>query len=707
MKGKYKIFLLCLSIMLVLCFIVSASYAYYMFGISQSGYNAIVGECFRLSFNEGDALNIGDAIPLSEEEAQEIVPFSFSIKNVCSYDMAYNINIETLENNTMDLDAIRVKLDNDESAILGSLEDNGPDYYANSNAISSKKVGTGYISTGEEKSFQIKAWIDEDATYEQSGNKMFVSKVVASAFIDNSSRLLAGKEINRILKRLGGYEPSQEEIDSFYANRDNLLEICNGTDPDFPSIYEEYCNESLEQYSDENIFYYSYRDTTIKHIVMVDELPSNIEEMNTEIISSNDSQHEVIAWLESDTVKIYSADERLLISDSSRLFQNFSSLIDVDLSKFDTSLCTDMSYMFEGMNDLESLDVSSFDTSNVTNMGSMFEGLESVESLDITNFDTSKVTDMSYMFEGMRYLESLNVDNFDTSKVTDMSGMFQGLRSLEILHVDNFDTHNVTDMSYMFNNLSFATYLNVSHFDTSNVINMSGMFKGMSSLKYFYAEDIDTSKVTDMSEMFYGCYKLPKLDLSSFNTSNVTDMSYMFSGMSALSSLKFGNNFDTSKVTSMSYMFQNLQSLISLDLSFFDTSNVEDMRYMFKGNKILVELNLSSFNTSKVKNMSYMFSSMDNIVTLDLSSFSTNSLRLSSSIQSMFSGSTSGSKLKTIYVSNKWNNTKFVSSSNVFTNLTSIVGGAGTIYDSANVSGAYAKVDGGASNPGYFTLKNS
>ncbi|MBE6158762.1 MAG: BspA family leucine-rich repeat surface protein [Firmicutes bacterium] len=764
MKGKYKIFLLCLSIMLVLCFIVSASYAYYMFGISQSGYNAIVGECFRLSFNEGDALNIGDAIPISEEEAQEIVPFSFSIKNVCSYDMAYNINIETLENNTMDLDAIRVKLDNDESAILGSLEDNGLDYYANSNAISSKKVGTGYISAGEEKSFQIKAWIDEDATYEQSGNKMFVSKVVVSARAELNSKLASGFQINKAIKKLAGFNPTQDEINDYNTKRELSIAICNG---DYSSIsngsidWNEYisiiasannsCDElALTYNTNVESIYWTHSDRVVKHIVMADVLPENITEMQSEKISSDDSKNDIIMWLDDDTIYIYTVDEKFATIDSSYMFAALQVLEDIDFSKFDTSYSENMSFMFYKnyyLTDLElsdfdtsnvknmmgmfynssfsKIDVSHFDTSSVTDMSFMFSNINGLYAPDLSNFDTSQVVNMAHMFDSSSWQFQLDLSKFDTSNVTNMSCMFYKLH-VPSVDISNFDTSNVKGMRYMFANSSITSLdvssfntskvvdmgnmfsglnmsmLDISNFDTSNVLYMDYMFKGC-NLESIDFSSFNTSSVIDMSGMFSECGKLTTLDLSYFNTSSVQSMMKMFSKMSLLTSINFGDHFDTSNVIYMNEMFSDLTRLESLDLSFFNTSNVRIMESMFNGASGLVNLNVSSFDTSKVTSMSSMFAKMDSIVTLDLSSFDTSSVTQGSS---MFEGSSSGSSLKTIYVGANWKSSTLSKFSNVFKNLTNIVGGAGTVYNSSKTSGTYARVDDPANNkPGYLTLK--
>lgn len=61
--------------------------------------------------------------------------------------------------------------------------------------------------------------------------------------------------------------------------------------------------------------------------------------------------------------------------------------------------------------------------------------------------------------------------------------------------------------------------------------------------------------------------------------------------------------------------------------------------------------------------------------------------------------------LKTIYASNKFSTNSVAMSTDMFKEATNIVGGSGTKYDSAKTDKTYARVDGGTSNPGYFTAK--
>ena len=202
--------------------------------------------------------------------------------------------------------------------------------------------------------------------------------------------------------------------------------------------------------------------------------------------------------------------------------------------------------------------------------------------------------------------------------------------------------------SYMFNQMQGITSLDLSHFDTSNVTDMADMFYGMSSLTSLNLSSFDTSKVKSMNNMFYGMNKLTNLDLSHFDTSNVTSMGFMFGGMKSLTSLDV-SHFDTSKVTRMGCMFCRMDNLTNLDLSNFDTASVTDM--------------------------SNMFFEMDNITT--------------------------------IYVGTGWSTASVTSGGSMFSSDSKLVGGSGTTYDSNHLDYTYAHVDGGTSNPGYFTLKTN
>ena len=105
-------------------------------------------------------------------------------------------------------------------------------------------------------------------------------------------------------------------------------------------------------------------------------------------------------------------------------------------------------------------------------MGSMFKDTgynSTVLQLDVSGFDTSNVTSMNYMFDNTGYNSTvlqLDVSKFNTSKVTSMVSMFSNTGYTNpnfTLDVSKFDTSNVTRMENMFSNTGYnSTKLNTT-----------------------------------------------------------------------------------------------------------------------------------------------------------------------------------------------------------------------------------------------------
>ena len=146
------------------------------------------------------------------------------------------------------------------------------------------------------------------------------------------------------------------------------------------------------------------------------------------------------------------------------------------------------------------------------------------------------------------------------------------------------------------------------------------------------------------------------------------------------------------------YYMENLQSITGME--YLNTSEVTNMAFMFTSCRVLTSLDLSHFNTSKVTNMCALFLNCK-LTSLDLSGFNTANV---TDMRYMFAG---GLNLQTIYVGNDWSTAAVTESSDMFTNCFNLVGGQGTTYDASHVDKAYAHIDGGTSNPGYFTAKNT
>jgi surface protein len=379
------------------------------------------------------------------------------------------------------------------------------------------------------------------------------------------------------------------------------------------------------------------------------------------------------------------------------------------MSYLNTSEVTNMCFMFWGCTSLTSLDVSHFNTFKVTNMASMFNSCTGLTSLDLSSFNTSNVNIMNYMFFGCTNLRTICVGGgWSTAAVTPSVSMFYNCTSLvggqgttyDVNHTDKTYAHIDGGPSYPG---YFTEWKEAYACYTASNTTLTFYYDNYRSSRTGTTYDLNTGAndpgwktdgtVTDVTKVvfapsfadarptstYYWFYVMRNLQTivgmkEYLNTSEVTDMRCMFTYCSGLTSLDL-SRFDTSKVTDMSSMFSNCSGLTSLDLSSFDTSKVTDMFSMFGFCSSLTSVNLTSFNTSQVTDMKYMFIDCQN--------------------------------LRTIYAGSGWSTAAVTSSSMMFFNCTSLVGGKGTTYSFSNPADkTYAHIDGGTSNPGYFTSNN-
>ncbi len=372
----------------------------------------------------------------------------------------------------------------------------------------------------------------------------------------------------------------------------------------------------------------------------------NLNEIN--IISTDDSEIKSYVWFDNGTIYYYSAADTIFLN-------------------------PDSSYLFSWLTKLETIDLSGFDSTNVTTMEAMFYYDNTMTEIDLTSLYTGNVTNMSALLNYCHNLSYIDVSSLVTSKVTDMSYMFMSCYSATDINTLGIDTSNVTNMSYMFSKCGNYENINLNH--------------------------LDTSKVQNMSCMFYDNLAKGIIDMSRIDTSSVTDMRKMF-GYCELKEHIYVDNFDTSNVTNMQSMFEECMGLLSLDLSSFNTKNVTNMDCMFFDDFCLESLILGDFNNEKVENMLGMFGSCSALTELDLSNFKTPNVV---NIRGLFSGNYSLEKI--------YSNEDFVldnaNTADIFGGCTSLVGGAGTAYDSNHIGMEYARIDEGPSNPGYFTRKDN
>ncbi len=173
----------------------------------------------------------------------------------------------------------------------------------------------------------------------------------------------------------------------------------------------------------------------------------------------------------------------------------------------------------------------------------------------------------------------------------------------------------------------------------------------------------------------------------------------------------FDSSFADFYPTSLAYWFYGFNALKNYSvyekipaikgMEYLNTSEVTTMQSMFDSSNIgSGDVDFSHFDTRKVTNMMSMFFNCTNIYSLDLSTFDTQNVTRTGS---MFNNC---KNLETIYVDDTWTMDKVSGSFMMFDGCTNLKGERGTTYDENHTDAEYAHVDGGTSNPGYFTYNH-
>ncbi len=146
---------------------------------TQTGGNVLSSGCLKINLLEGDAITLESVYPMSDEEGRILAPYVFKLKNTCNDFASYQINLEILNDSTLEnLTFMKVML-NDEVHLL---EERDKVLTTLSNARQSYQLQTGYLDALEEKDFSLRLWLSFDTPVnEEFMNKVFLSKITVTA----------------------------------------------------------------------------------------------------------------------------------------------------------------------------------------------------------------------------------------------------------------------------------------------------------------------------------------------------------------------------------------------------------------------------------------------------------------------------------------------------------------------------------------------
>jgi len=139
----------------------------------------------------------------------------------------------------------------------------------------------------------------------------------------------------------------------------------------------------------------------------------------------------VYGYVKGGKLIIYCKYEIYAPTNSNNLFASFINLTNIQFNNvLNTSLVTSMMGMFNQCTSIQNLNLTSFNTSEVTDMSYMFSNCTSLQNVDMSSFNTSKVKTFNYMFAGYNGPKFIDFSNFDMSKITSDTYLFSSLYSL-------------------------------------------------------------------------------------------------------------------------------------------------------------------------------------------------------------------------------------------------------------------------------------
>ena len=166
-KYKKRMLILCIMLAVVLM-ITGVSYAVFTSYSSQTDANTLAASCMDLEFNGQNEINLLNTYPISEGEALEQTPYTFTIKNKCDNYIEYYVIASVISTtNKIDSKYVKVSLlgDNDiNGTVINTLESiSTPQSLSKYNITENYilKRGDG-ISKDESRTFNFRMWLDSN-----------------------------------------------------------------------------------------------------------------------------------------------------------------------------------------------------------------------------------------------------------------------------------------------------------------------------------------------------------------------------------------------------------------------------------------------------------------------------------------------------------------------------------------------------------------
>ena len=178
-SGKNKIGRIILIIGIICLVGIGLSFGYYLISRNQDENNVAGSKCFKLEItNQSKEIALDSMYPISDEEGRTLTPYSFTITNICDMLAGYTVNMEMLENTTLNSKYVDVMVNNEEIKLLTKYESTDTII---AGSTESRILANGTLAYNDSVDYTIRFWMDKDVEDADSMNKYFASKIVIQA----------------------------------------------------------------------------------------------------------------------------------------------------------------------------------------------------------------------------------------------------------------------------------------------------------------------------------------------------------------------------------------------------------------------------------------------------------------------------------------------------------------------------------------------
>ena len=245
-ENKRKLKITIIGIIGMISLIAGISFAAFSATLTGVKNQSISTGCLKVEMTDNGSLSIQNAMPITDEEGLSSTPYVYTIENTCTVDAYYEATLNVMNGSNMsNLPKIKVALDGD--SYLKPIKENklprATLLNAEANVINTYKLDEGYLRAGEEKTFNLRTWIDYDVESITGGliNKVIIQSEArvnntlvyntntAAYYAGNKQTQLKNVKYNAISTESGIIEQKEGNNTRYFYRGNPNNEIAFGT----------------------------------------------------------------------------------------------------------------------------------------------------------------------------------------------------------------------------------------------------------------------------------------------------------------------------------------------------------------------------------------------------------------------------------------------------------------------------------------------